>query len=82
MVGAGKGLNNSCVWSQITADMFAKRLQIAEHETAVFGAALMAAYGISAIGDKSQMTGKISYNDASPDPSRSKRYQSLIRNEN
>ena len=82
MVGSGKGLSNSRVWTQITADMFAKRLQIVEHETAVFGAALMAAYGISAIGDISQMAGKISYNDASPDPSRSKRYRSLIRNEN
>ncbi|MFC2054533.1 FGGY family carbohydrate kinase [Chloroflexota bacterium] len=81
MVGSGRGLSNSRVWTQITADMFAKRLQIIEHETAVFGAALMAACGISAIGDKSQMAGKISYNDASPDSGSSKRYQSLIRNE-
>jgi xylulokinase len=81
MVGSGKGLSNSRVWSQITTDMFAKRLQIAGYETAVFGAALMAAYGISAIGDISQIAGKINYNDASPDPGSSKRYQSLIRNE-
>jgi len=81
MVGSGKGLSNSRVWSQITTDMFTKRLQIAGYETAVFGAALMAAYGISAIGDISQMAGKINYNDASPVPGHSKRYQSLIRNE-
>ena len=45
MVGAGKGLQKSRVWSRVTADLFAKSVRITNSESAVCGAALMAALG-------------------------------------
>jgi xylulokinase len=49
ILGAGKGLQSSRVWSQITTDLLGKPMRISGFENAVFGAALMAAYGIGAI---------------------------------
>jgi len=43
MVGAGKGLQKSRLWSQIAADFFGKPVRIMDFENAVYGAALMAA---------------------------------------
>lgn len=42
MVGAGKGLQKSYIWSMIAADLFGKPLRITAFENAVFGAAIMA----------------------------------------
>jgi xylulokinase len=49
ILGAGKGLQKSQIWSQITADLFGKPMRISGFENAVFGAALMAAYGLGAL---------------------------------
>jgi xylulokinase len=49
ILGAGKGLQRSRTWSQITANLFVKPLRISGFENAVCGAALMAAYGLGAI---------------------------------
>jgi xylulokinase len=49
MVGAGKGLQRSSIWSQIAADIFGKPLRITHFENALFGAALTAAVGIGAL---------------------------------
>jgi xylulokinase len=51
ILGAGKGLQKSRIWSQITTDLFGKPLRISGLENAVFGAALMAAYGLGVIRD-------------------------------
>jgi xylulokinase len=49
MIGAGKGLQKSSVWSQIAADIFGKPLRITHFENALFGAAVTAALGVGAI---------------------------------
>lgn len=48
IMGAGKGLQRSRVWSQISADMLGKPLRVTDFENAVFGAALNAAMGVGA----------------------------------
>jgi xylulokinase len=48
-LGAGKGLQKSRIWSQITADLIGKPIRISGFENAVFGAAIMAAYGLGAV---------------------------------
>lgn len=42
IIGAGKGLQKSRIWSRITADLFGKPLRITAFENAVFGAAIIA----------------------------------------
>ena len=49
MVGAGKGLQKSRIWTQIAADLFGKPLRITQFENAVYGASLMAAFSVGAI---------------------------------
>jgi xylulokinase len=49
ILGAGKGLQKSQIWPQITADLLGKPMRISGFENAVFGAALMAAYGLGAV---------------------------------
>ena len=51
MLGAGKGLQKSQIWAQIAADLMDKPIRISGFENAVFGAALMAAYGLGAVED-------------------------------
>jgi sugar (pentulose or hexulose) kinase len=45
LAAGGKGLQNSRIWSQVAADLFGKPVRITGPENAVFGAALIAAYG-------------------------------------
>ena len=49
MVGAGKGLQESRIWTQIAADLFGKPLRITQFENAVYGASIMAAFSVGAI---------------------------------
>jgi len=51
MVGAGKGLQKSGVWSQIAADIFQKPIQITNFESALYGATITAAVGTGALGN-------------------------------
>jgi len=51
MVGAGKGLQKSKIWPQITADIFGKPIRITNFENALYGAALMAAVGVGVLPD-------------------------------
>jgi len=75
LLGAGKGLQKSRVWSQMAADMFGKPLRITDFENAVFGAALIAAWGVGAIGDLDGAVRAIRYREVAPDPDTSKMYQ-------
>lgn len=75
LLGAGKGLQKSRVWSQMAADMFGKPLRITDFENAVFGAALLAAYGAGQIQDLGEAVGAIRYREVAPDPDTSKMYQ-------
>ena len=61
MVGAGKGLQRSSVWSQVAADIFGKPLRITHFENALFGAALTAAVGVGAIEKLEAGVGSIQY---------------------
>jgi xylulokinase len=61
ILGAGKGLQKSRIWSQITADLFGKPLRVSGVENAVFGAALMAAYGLGVVRDLEQPARAIPY---------------------
>ncbi len=61
IVGSGKGLQNSRVWSKISADLFGKSLRITGYESAVFGAALMAALGVGAIDNLDELPSSIIY---------------------
>ncbi len=49
MIGAGKGLQKSRLWAHIAADLFGKSVKITNFENAVYGAALVAAYGLGTI---------------------------------
>lgn len=42
VIGGGNGMQNSRIWSQITADLFGKPVRITEFENAVYGAAITA----------------------------------------
>ncbi len=61
MVGAGKGLQKSRVWSQIAADLFGKSVRITDFENAVCGAALMAALGVGGIKNLDKPVQSITY---------------------
>jgi len=61
MVGAGKGLQKSRVWSQIAADIFQKPVRITNIESALFGAAITAAVGTGALGNMGLGIGAIKY---------------------
>ena len=49
LLGAGKCMQKSRVWSQTAADLFGKQVKVSRFENAVFGAALMAAFSLGAI---------------------------------
>ena len=66
LIGSGNALIKSEVWSQITADMFGKPLMLAAHESTVFGAAVMAAYGIGGIEKIDDALSQISYREIKP----------------
>lgn len=51
MLGAGRGLQKSRVWGQISADLFGMPVRISDCENAVMGAALLAARGVGRIQD-------------------------------
>ena len=67
LMAAGNALQNSTVWSQIVADIFGKIVHITNFENAVFGAALMAAKGISAVKSIEEVHKKIKYSMIYPD---------------
>jgi len=67
MVGAGNGLGNSRVWSQIAADMFGKKMLVVNTENAVYGAALFAASRLDRFRDLESAAGKIDYSTFEPD---------------
>ena len=75
ILGAGKGLQRSPVWAQVTADLLGKPLRITAFENAAFGAALMAAKGIGEVEDLDQALRSIEFAaEMVPDPARSKTY--------
>jgi gluconokinase len=61
MVGAGKALQNSKIWSQIAADIFGKPHHITHFENALLGAAFTAAVGIGALENLEAGVGSIQY---------------------
>jgi sugar (pentulose or hexulose) kinase len=76
ILGAGKGLQRSRIWSQITADLMGKPLRVSGLENAVFGAALMAAYGLGAVDDLEEPARAISYSaELTPDLAYAKFYR-------
>ncbi len=69
IVGAGKGLQNNRVWSQVAAGLLGKPLRITDFENAVFGAALMAAAGVGEIEGLGEALRSIEYTrEIAPDP--------------
>jgi xylulokinase len=78
LLGAGKGLQKSRVWAQMAADMFGKPLRITDFENAVFGAALLAAYGAGQIQDLGEAVRAIRYREVAPDLVASKMYQEIM----
>ena len=75
-VGGGKCLQKSRVWSQIAADLFGKPLRITGFENAVFGAAILAAYGLGSMQNLEKSVHAIGYaTDMAPDPNYSKFYR-------
>jgi sugar (pentulose or hexulose) kinase len=50
----------------MAADMFGKPLRITDFENAVFGAALLAAYGAGQIQDLGEAVGAIRYREVAP----------------
>ena len=75
ILGAGKGLQNSRIWSRITADLMGKPIRISGFENAVFGAALMAAYGLGAFENLETPARAITYNsEVTPNVSHTKFY--------
>jgi xylulokinase len=78
LVGAGKGLQKSKVWSQIAADFFGKSLKLTDFENAVWGAAVMAAKGSGAIDNLENAVSKIEYRqEILPDPVNFKKYEKI-----
>jgi xylulokinase len=61
ILGAGKGLQSSHVWSQIATDLLGKPMRFSGFENVVFGAALMAAYGIGEIENLEEPAKAIEY---------------------
>jgi xylulokinase len=61
IVGAGKGLQKSRVWSQIASDLFGSRLYMTGFENAVFGAALMASPYVRDSGTLAETVRSIKY---------------------
>ncbi len=79
MVGAGKGLQNSRVWAQMAADLFACPIKITDFENAVWGAAVVAAAGAGAIADSREALATIEYSrELWPSAENSARYRDLI----
>ena len=69
MVGAGKALQNSRVWTQIAADVFDSPIKITNFENAVWGAALIAAVGVGAVSDVGDAIATIEYSlEVGPTP--------------
>jgi len=76
LIGGGKSLWESQVWSQIAADLFGKPVRITGFENAVFGAALMAAYGLGFIENLAESVRLIGYAvELAPDPINAKFYR-------
>jgi sugar (pentulose or hexulose) kinase len=62
----------------MAADMFGKPLRITDFENAVFGAAVLAAWGVGAVGDLDEAVGAIRYREVVPNPATSKLYQQIL----
>ena len=76
VLGAGKGLQKSRIWSQIAADLFGKPIRISGLENAVYGAALLAAYGLGAVEDLEAPARAIAYAaEVTPDVAQAKFYR-------
>ncbi len=76
IVGAGKGLQKSWVWSQISADMLGKPVRVTNFENAVFGAALTAALGIGVFDNLDEPARLVLYTgETRPEPARVKFYR-------
>jgi sugar (pentulose or hexulose) kinase len=76
IVGAGKGLQKSQVWSHIAADLFGSRLCMTGFENAVFGAALMASQHVRDSGTLAETVRSIKYaTEIIPDESNLKFYR-------
>jgi len=75
-LGAGKGLQQSQVWSKIAADLFGKTLRRTGFEGAVYGAALMAAHGVGAVEDLGKAVRAIDVtHETAPDPKAAEFYR-------
>jgi xylulokinase len=76
ILGAGKGLQKSRIWSQITADLFGKPVRISGFENAVFGAAFMAAHGLGVVDDLDEAARATTYAvEVTPDDKYTKFYR-------
>jgi sugar (pentulose or hexulose) kinase len=75
-VGGGKGLQKSTVWPRIAADLFGKPVRTTGYENALFGAALMAAYGLGFIENLEESVHAVGYStEMKPDPEHAKFYR-------
>jgi xylulokinase len=76
IIGAGNGLNRSPLWAQIAADLLGKPLRLTAFENTVFGAALLSAKGIYAVGDLDDAIGSIEFAaEMIPNPVNTKIYR-------
>jgi xylulokinase len=79
MVGAGKGLQNSQVWTQMAADLFGCPIKVTNFENAVWAAAVIAAVGVGAIQSVRDAIAMIAYSrELTPDTANTARYRDLI----
>ncbi len=77
LLGAGKCLQKSRVWSQTAADLFGKPVKVSRFENGIFGAALMAAFSLGAI-EKLEQSSSYAIGNAielTPDPKFTEFYQ-------
>ncbi len=81
MIGTGKGLQKSKVWSQTAADIFQKPILITNFENALFGAAITAAIGVGVLEDREVGIRSIKYDQQIlPRPNDIAQYQNGVIN--
>ena len=79
MVGAGNGLQNSRIWTQITADIFKKPLCITNFKNAIMGAAIMGASGVGLLENMDDISRLIKYEEpVLPNSDFAEKYQDKI----
>lgn len=78
MVGSGNGLHGSRIWGQMAADFFDCPIRVTHFESAVWGAALLAAVGVGAVHSLDHAVRTIEASqELMPDAARAAQYQTM-----